>query len=211
LGDIETTFEAPRGCEVTVRVTFSGDHLVGAGGAVAAGDPLVEAQVMGTLAGSVQAYDPTACEGQPCQSATTDADGQATFVVPVLGDAPRINLSVNHFGSGDAAGHYYSGELAIEGCARGDASIEGTLELEVKHAELGDLSSFIAALGGGPAPGSNSSQSASTSGFGVDDPTPDLDSGCACRAAGPLNNHVAQWLGLLFAGALLVVRKRARA
>ena len=210
LGDIETSFEAPRACEVSVRVTFSGQHLAGAGGAVAAGDPLAEAQVMGTLAGSVQAYDPTLCEEKPCGAATTDADGQATFVVPVLGDAPRINLSVNHFGEGDEAGHYYSGELSIEGCARGEASIDGTIELEVKHAQLGDLGSFIAALGGGPAPASSTTRTSSTSsGFGIEDPTPDLDSGCGCRAAGSVRGFGSAWsLGLI--GAVYFALGRSR-
>lgn len=177
LGDIPVEFETPRACEVTVSVTYSGEHLVGSGGPFSAGDPVPDASVTGKLTGSFSAQlDPATCSETPCNSARSDADGTATFLVPVLGDAPRIELRTSFTVTENGDLHYYEGSVTVDGCAEGETAIDGAVELELTHSSLDDFGGFIASLGDGPAVPSDDD--------GDLFETPKAPS-CACRAAPP--------------------------
>jgi hypothetical protein len=177
LGDIPVEIETPRACEVTVNVTYSGEHLIGSGGPLAAGDPVPDTNITGKLIGSFAVrLDPATCGDTPCNSASSNADGTATFLVPVLGDAPRIELRTSFTATENGDLHYYEGSVTVDGCAEGEAALDAAVDLELIHSSLDDLGGFIASLGDGPAV------------TGDDDgdlfETPKAPS-CACRAAPP--------------------------
>jgi hypothetical protein len=203
LGDIEVEFETPRACEVTVNVTYSGEHLIGSGGPLASGDAVADTNVTGKLTGAISApLDPSLCADVPCNSARTDEEGSATFIVPVFGDAPSIELRTSFSVEEDGDIHYYEGTVAIDGCARGEGSLSGSVDLELTHSSLGDLGGFIQSLGDGPAVPDDDDQ----------DPlfeAPKAPS-CACRAA-PAARGFSGWVGFALAmfGAAYA-RRRAR-
>jgi len=207
LGDIVPTFELPRACTVTVSVTFSGRSEIGSGGPFEAGDPLVGAQLSGQVTGAYGGpADPAICGGDPCGYTTIDDMGVATFVVPVIGDSPEIQLKADLTTTQGGSTHFYSGSVTIAGCVRGEAEISGSVDLEVNHASLGDMSDFIAALGAGPPSGSGGSGGTLGLGdAGIDNPfepeEPMPGQGCGCRTA-PRSQHGAWFLSL--AGMLLV-------
>lgn len=171
LGDIDATFEPARPCQVTVRVTYSGQDIVGEGGPLSAGDVIVNAKVTGSLSGqAAPLIDPTECTDLPCGSALVDANGFATFIVPVVGPTPSINVDASYTMEADGATHYYDGSITIAGCGLGvsavgeiaagqtggdaavsDAGVSDAIELTANHAELSELGDFIALLGDGPA------------------------------------------------------------
>jgi len=212
LGDIVPTFELPRACTVTVSVTYSGESEIGSGGPFEAGDPVAGAQLSGQVVGAFGGpADPAICGGDPCGYATLDANGEATFVVPVIGDSPEIKLKGDLTTTEGGSTHFYSGSITIAGCVRGEAEISGSVDLELSHASLGDLSGFIAALGGGPPSGSGGSGGSTGLGdagidnpFEFEDPTP--GQGCGCRTA-PRSQGGAGLASLL--GVLLVIFRRS--
>lgn len=225
LGDIDATFEPARSCQVTVRLTYSGHDIVGSGGPLAEGDAIVNAKVSGSLSGQVAPLlDPTQCTDVPCGSAQTDADGVATFIVPVVGSEPSINLDASYSVSADGATHYYDASITVAGCAvgvtavgsvgvgvddagAGDAGVSGAIELSANHAELTGLAAFIAALGDGPAvPGGGNG------GPSIPNPADDLEvkkPSCGCRVGPRQGAPLALLLALGLLGAARL-RRRAR-
>ncbi|HEX2878245.1 MAG TPA: MYXO-CTERM sorting domain-containing protein, partial [Polyangiaceae bacterium] len=155
-----------------VRITHSGRNTIGSGGPLSEGDAVVNAEVSGSLSGQIAPLlDPTQCDDVPCGGALADANGVATFIVPVVGSQPNINLQASYSVEAEGTTHYYDGSITVTGCANGEASIGvvvqgdaggqadagtmGGIELVTNHAELSGLGDFIAALGDGPAvPGS---------------------------------------------------------
>jgi MYXO-CTERM domain-containing protein len=152
LGDVEGEFELPRACELTVRVSFSGSNIAGGSGPLAKGDAVVNAKVTGEISGAPSLpLDDAICGDSACNHGNADEDGTTTFVVPVVGDAPiiQVNASLSLEEDGDL--HYYSGSVNVTGCARDADALEGTLDVELDHASLGDFGDFIDSLGAGPA------------------------------------------------------------
>lgn len=152
LGDVEARFELPRLCEVNVRVSFGGDEVAGGESMLASGDVVAAANVSASLVGDQMPWTEAhkLCGDKACGFATTHADGTATLTVPVLGSAPRLQLlaSFSRVHEGDV--HYYSGALVLDGCPREVTALEGETELRVSHAQLGRLSTFLAALTADP-------------------------------------------------------------
>jgi MYXO-CTERM domain-containing protein len=211
LGDIVPTFEVPRTCSVTVNVSFSGESLFGPDGPLEAGDPVVGATLTGQLTGAVGGpADPAICGGEPCGYASIDASGEATFIVPVIGDEPEIQLKADLTTSADGAVHFYSGSVTIPACLRGEAEVSGTVDLEIGHSSLGDLGGFIASLGGPPSGSGGSGSGGSSSSGGTfpfgdagdsgDDSTT-AGPGCGCRTtpSSPSGGALAVLLGLIAA------------
>jgi MYXO-CTERM domain-containing protein len=207
LGDIEVTFELPRACSVTVNVTYSGESSIGSGGPLAAGDAVAGARLRGQVTGALGGpADASACGDGPCGHATLDASGTATFVVPVIGDEPYVQLQASLSTTVNGTYHHYAGSLTVPGCTRGEDALTADVDLEVTHSSLGDLSGFIASLGAGP-PGSGGT-------FGTGDGGNDDalgGPGCGCRVApGPSPaSSVAALLGML-AVALAAGARRSR-
>ncbi len=205
LGDVTTSFEPPRLCEVTVSAEFSGQHLIGDGGPLAAGDVVVGAMVRGELTGGVStpsAATAGVCANEQCDSGTIDETGSVTFMVPVIGDAPRIQLQANFETSEDGELHYYSGSVTIDGCSTGESSLTEPIALSLNHSSLTGLLSFIQSLGSGP------SQSSDNDDEGLTDPTEDYE-GCGCSAAGRTAPPGLS-LALALAGMLALGRRRRR-
>jgi MYXO-CTERM domain-containing protein len=237
LGDIDATFEPARPCQVTVRVTYSGNDIVGSGGPFVEGDAIVNAEVSGSLSGqAAPLLDPTQCNDVPCGAAHADANGVATFIVPVVGGEPNINVQASYSVEADGTTHYYDGSITIAGCGVGvsavgeivagafggndaaaaDPSADGgsspagaTNEIVVStnHAELSGLGDFIAALGDGPAvPG----------GGGIipdiSNPADDLEvkkPSCGCRFVSAESSSPALLFALGMLGAT-ALRRRGR-
>jgi hypothetical protein len=203
LGDIEVEFETARACEVTVNVTYSGKHLIGSGGPLASGDAVPDTNVTGKLTGSMSApLDPSLCTDLPCKVGRTDADGAATFIVPVLGDAPKIELRTSFSVEDGGDIHYYEGSVTIDGCARDEGVLTGSVDLELTHSSLGDLGGFIQSLGDGPAVPDDDDQ----------DPLFEAPKapGCACRTAPPARGF-SGWVGFALAVfGVAYARRRAR-
>jgi MYXO-CTERM domain-containing protein len=179
IGDIEGDFELPRGCEITVNVTYSGNSLGGSAGPLAKGDAVVSAKVTGEISGGPALFlDEASCGDVPCNTGKADAKGKTTFVVPVVGDAPMLNVKADLTVSADGDVHYYTGSASVTGCGRDEDSVSAAVDLKLDHASLGDVGAFIDALGPGP------SASGGTGGlFEPPDLTPKYDApkGCACR------------------------------
>jgi MYXO-CTERM domain-containing protein len=152
LGDVEGEFELPRACEITVNVSFSGSNIAGGSGPLAEGDAVVNAKVTGEISGAPSLpLDDALCGDSACNHGTADADGTTTFVVPVVGDAPIIQVNASLTLEEDGDLHYYSGSVSVTGCAPDDDTLDGTVDVEVDHASLGDFGDFIDSLGAGPA------------------------------------------------------------
>jgi hypothetical protein len=162
LPDTQVTVETPRACTVSIVTTYSGKSSSGAS-AVATGAAIVGASITGELTGSNPGFvgsSDAICQGQSCNSGTSDATGSATFVVPVVGTAPQIKLSATLEQQAGTDFHYYTGSLIVDGCAAGQATVAATVQLQLDHAQLSAMASFIAALGqGGAAPGASSPKS----------------------------------------------------
>ena len=205
LGDITVEFEPPRMCEVTIEATFSGKHLVGSGGPLGKDEAVVGAKVRAQLAGGVQVPQPAVaalCQTANCSPATAPADGQVTFSVPVVGEAPELKIDADFSVEADGALHYYSGSLTVDGCLGAQTALPATARVQLDHAELGALASFIRSLGDAPKAQVPMVPASSN----VKDP---LNRGCGCRVAGRSNG--APWGGVLGAIALLGARTRRRA
>jgi uncharacterized protein (TIGR03382 family) len=211
LGDVTTTFEPPRLCEVTVSAEFSGTHIIGDGGPLAAGDAVMDASVRGEITGGVSAPSAATagiCADEQCDSGTSDETGGVTFMVPVIGDAPRIRLQADYETSEDGELHYYSGSATIDGCAPGESSVAEPVALSLDHSSLAGLASFIQALGAGPSPSSTGDDDDDGGDYGLTDPTEDYE-GCGCSAAGRTVPG-GFWATLAAAGMLALGRRRRR-
>lgn len=208
LGDIETEFEPQRACEVTVTTVFSGKHKSGSGGPLAAGDALEQASLSATLSSTSLAPNPELCGEVPCGLVLTNDEGVASTTIPVIGDAPRISILASRGFSEDGVLHWYSGTTTVEGCARGETSVE--VELEVDHSEHEDTEGPITT---GPADsGSDSSvtstNSVSTTGIPLptlEPPEPEPEEqeakSCDCRLT-PGQPHSGNWLWAILVGGL---------
>jgi MYXO-CTERM domain-containing protein len=200
LGDIVTDFEPPRACEVTVHVTYSGNSRVGSGGPFAAGDPILGASVTGELVGAPYLpFDSAVCATSPCNGNAADADGLATFIVPIVGDTPMLTVKASYTSTEGDSIHSYSGSVRVEGCALGDGSLTGTIELEVGHAGMDDLGSFITSLGSRPPTGGDDAGAT---------PADALNSGCGCRTTGRAPSSRALFVIVAAFGALALARRR---
>jgi hypothetical protein len=202
IGDVVGNFELPRACEVTVHVSFSGTNLAGAEGPLTEGDALVGANVTGEVSGGPSLpLDDTLCGKNPCGSGNADADGATTFVVPVVGDSPQLQIKTNYTVTMDGAVHYYTGSVSIAGCSRKQAALKADVDLKTDHASLGDLGTFIASLGAAAA---------------TTKPSPTLQKpsspSCGCRLAPPAQgaplSALALSVGLV---GLTFVRRQRRA
>ncbi len=150
LGEIAVEFEEPRLCDVTVESLFSGLNIVGDDGPLAAGDAVVGASVRGTLTGGVQlpqAAAAAACQGVDCGPSVVPDSGTTTFSVPVVGDAPQIQLDASwSVNAGDTL-HYYSGSVVIPACTREQSALTDAASLSLDHSAVTGLGDFIKALG----------------------------------------------------------------
>jgi MYXO-CTERM domain-containing protein len=229
LGEIDATFEPARPCQVTVKVTYSGQDIIGSGGPFAEGEALVDAKVSGSLSGqAAPLLNPADCADVPCGSAHADANGFATFIVPVVGTEPYINLQASYTADGDGATHYYDGSITIAGCGAGISAVgeitvsppaadagtdagaidagapTGGIELTTNHAELSGLGDFIAALGDGPAvPGAG--------GPSISNPLDDVEvkkPSCGCRVGPQQGSPLALLFALGLLGAAALRRRR---
>ncbi len=150
LGQIEVEFEEPRLCEITLESLFSGLNVVGEDGPLAKGDAVVGASVRATLAGSVQLPQgavTAACNGADCGPSVVPESGTTTFSVPVIGDAPQIQVDASWSVKAGDTLHYYSGSLVIPGCTREQTALTDTGSLSLDHSAVTGLGDFIKALG----------------------------------------------------------------
>jgi MYXO-CTERM domain-containing protein len=227
LGEIDATFEPARPCQVTVKVTYSGQDIVGSGGPFAEGEAIVDAKVSGSLSGqAAPLLNPADCTDVPCGSARADANGYATFIVPVVGTNPNINLKASYSAEADGATHYYDGSITVAGCGvginavgeiavsqpPGDAGTDagasdagapmGGIELTANHAELTGLGDFISLLGDGPAvPGAG--------GPSISNPLDDVEvkkPKCGCRMGPRETSPTALLFALGLVGAVVLRR-----
>jgi len=204
LGDIAVEFESPRSCEITIEATFSGKHLVGSGGPLAKGDAVVGAKVRAQLTGGVQLPQPAVaalCQTATCGPATVPADGTVTFAVPVIGEAPQLKIDADFSVEMAGALHYYTGSLTVDGCVGTQTALTTSAKVQLDHAELSGLGSFIQSLGDAPQVP-----------IAVDpsNPKDPLGRGCGCHQAGGSNG--SGWAILLGALSLAVgARGRRRA
>jgi hypothetical protein len=206
LGDITVDFEPPRTCQVTVEARFSGKHASGEGGPLADGAVVASANVRGTLAGGVvppQAMVATLCQGLTCNTGTTSADGKLTFVVPLVGDSPSLALDADFSVQEGETTHYYSGSAVVSGCARGQTQREGTVLLELDHAAMQGIGSFIDLLGPGPRVDQPGQPGQPSDPLDVNDPL-----GCGCRVWRGSGARALHGLSLLALGLALWVRRR---
>jgi len=153
LGDISVDFELPRLCEISVEVAFSGNSLEDSyEGPLEAGEPMADVSVEATLQGglAIPAATLALCEDKACGQAAADAEGKATLYVPVIGDAPVIEVSVDHWVSDDNGLQYYGVSTTVDGCAPDESALSGTIEIEATHRTMTGLGAFIALLGDGP-------------------------------------------------------------
>ncbi len=154
LGEIVAEFESPRVCRVDVLATFSGFSMT-LDAELAAGDAMSGATVRGEYAG--QAPIPVSasaaiCDGETCHAARADAEGNASFVVPVIGDAPEIRVSLQYSQARGDTLHYYTGSVTVAGCTRDEAAVVAPVNLETTHVSLQGMGQFIASLGSAPPP-----------------------------------------------------------
>ncbi len=185
LGDIVVDFEPPRLCEISVHGTFSGTTVVGDSGPLAKGDAVVGASVYGQLSGVTlpQSAVTAICDGATCSPGELDSTGSATFAVAVAGDAPQIKVDSDWTIEDSDGLHYYSASTVIAGCAPGETAVSASVELKLDHAALGDLGSFIDALGSGPAVSGSGGGSGNPI-SAINDQDPPATQGCGCRTAG---------------------------
>jgi hypothetical protein len=208
IGDVEGDFELPRACEITVKVAFSGKNIVGSGGPLVKDDAVVDASVTGQISGGPSLpIDDAICADSPCNHGQADADGTVTFTVPIVGDAPTIQVNADYTVEADGDVHYYSGSVSVTGCSRDQAALDGEIEVKVDHAALDDLGDFIESLGDGPAvPSGDGGLLGDPSGLVPKYETPQ---GCACRM-GARASGGGSWvlLSALLAGVGFVRRLR---
>ncbi len=205
LGDITVDFELPRACEVTVRVTYSGESRLGSGGPLEAGDPVEGATITGELVGVPPLpLDGAVCVTSPCNSNVADADGSATFIVPIVGDTPMLKLKATLLSNDGGTIHSYSGSVRVEGCARGEGTVTGVVDLEVDHSGMDDLGDFITSLGSGPPPGRGDG--------GLMTPAEQMgDCGCSTPGRAPSSHGLVALAAALTALAAATRRRVARA
>jgi MYXO-CTERM domain-containing protein len=204
LGDIVAEFETPRVCRVDVSATFSGWSLT-FDAELEAGAALAGATVRGEYAGQTGipiSASAAICEGETCHAARADAEDNASFVVPVIGDAPEIQVSLEYsLERGDAL-HYYTGSLTVPGCARDETEVAARVNLEATHVSLKGLGGFIAALGSA-APASTAND--------PDEPEaadPMRGPGCGCVVAGGNGPTSALYFAAAVVFGLLQRRRR---
>lgn len=206
LGDIAIAFEPPRMCEVTIEATFSGKHLVGSGGPLAKDEAVVGARVRAQFAGDVQVPQPAVaalCQTATCGPATAPTDGTVTFAVAVVGEAPKLKIDADFSVETAGALHYYAGSLLVDGCLGAQTALATTARLQLDHAELSDLGSFIQSLGDAP-------QAQVPTAIDPSHAKDPLGRGCGCQQAGGSNG--VGWANLLAALSLVVgARTRRRA
>jgi hypothetical protein len=198
LGDVAVEFETPRLCQVTIHGTYSGTSVTGASdGGLAAGDPLASVQVRAQLSGTEvpPAAAAPVCAGQTCNSGTSDAQGNVTILVPVLGDAPQIDITSDITRGTD----YYSARASVAGCARGETAVASTVELGYSHTSLSAMASFIATLGSGPRDGGLPSSP---------EELKEAAKSCLCRSVPASSGHARSVAFLALALALGLVRRR---
>jgi MYXO-CTERM domain-containing protein len=205
LGDIEVEFEEPRLCDITLNATFSGVDVVGGEGPLVKGDAVAGASVRASLTGGAQipqAGVAAVCSGQACTPGPVPESGKLSFSVPVIGDAPKIQLDASWSSNEGGKYHYYSGSLVVDACTRDQTAIEATAELELDHSELSGFGEFIASLGDAvKTPSGSDGTNAGKS------KNPLAPGGCGCRAAGGASSgHAVGLLALLGLG--LFARRR---
>ncbi len=208
LGEFVVEFEEPRLCEISIESVFSGKHLTGSGGPLSKGDALVGATVRGQLSGGLQlpqAAVAALCEGTTCSPLVVPSDGLVTFAVPVVGDAPEIQIDASLSSNVEGSLHYYSGSVVVAACTREQTSIDATVVLALDHAELGGLGDFIQALGPLVKPPVINNPASGQAG---DEPGPRR--GCGCRQAGASESRGATWGSLSGALGLLLLTTRRR-
>jgi hypothetical protein len=199
LGDVVANFETPRLCQVTIHRGTSG-QIAGDAGTSDAGDPLANAEVQARLSGTEvpPAAAASICAGQSCNAGKLDAGGNVTIQVPVLGDAPQIDISSDVNTGTD----FYSGRASVAGCTRTETTVAGTVELSYTHTSLSFVADFIATLGSGP-------QDA-----GLKDTAKQLEEAakdCGCRTVAPRRVGTGDAALLLFGLALGCGRRRRSA
>jgi hypothetical protein len=205
LGDIEVAFEAPRLCELSFESLFNGEHVVGNGGPLEPGDAVVGASVRASLVGAQlpQAGAAAACAGAACGPAVVPASGLTTLVVPVIGDAPQLQIDASWSAEVEGALHYYNGSRVVMGCPRGESAVVEVDALELTHSKVTGLGGFIASLGDGSAPVYPRDDELG----GMKDPL-----GCGCHLASSASGSSSGLLGLLGAVfGLALLRRRPRA
>jgi MYXO-CTERM domain-containing protein len=208
LGDITVDFEDPRSCEVSVAVHFSGKHTVGEGGPLGAGSVVASADVSGQLNGAAvmsPAFTADLCAGKKCNGGKVAADGTLTFIVPVIGDAPELNLNADLMVQEGDTLHYYSGSVTVAGCTRAQTKLEAAVDIQTNHAAVTGIGDFIATLGAGP---SNDLLDP------INDPIDDLTEatedplGCGCRVPGVAQERSWYAAPLALLGLVLALRRR---
>lgn len=206
LGDVEVEFEEPRLCELSLEALFSGNHVVGEGGPLQAGDAVVDATVRGSLAGGVQlpqAAVAAVCQGGGCGPVLVPESGMVTFSVPVVGSAPQIKLDASWSVNVDGELHYYSGSRVVAGCARDESAAPAVGTLELDHSGVSSLGDFIASLGDGvEAPSGNGP---------INELKDPLGGGCGCRLGGPAAPRGGALLWLCLALGATWARRRPSA
>ncbi|MDX2053693.1 MAG: carboxypeptidase-like regulatory domain-containing protein [Polyangiaceae bacterium] len=201
LGDVRAVFEAPRLCEVSVKVAYSGESTAGTS-PLKSGDPIVDAKVRAEASGEFSVPVSAAqalCSGKTCSAAKSAADGVATFFVPVVGSAD-INVNVSYTLDQNGEKHSYSGSAVVAGCALGATKLASNVEVKASHVSLAALGDFIAALG--PAPSVNSGSGSSKSG-------PAARRGCAALP-GASGAETASWASLVSLVSVFTIWYRRR-
>jgi MYXO-CTERM domain-containing protein len=202
LGDVVAAFESPRLCQVTLHATFSGKNAGGqSGGPLTAGDPMANAEIHARLSGNdvPPAAAASVCAGKSCNTGTADAQGNVTILVPVLGDAPQIEIDSNVSVTDQSQSHYYTARAIVVGCTRSEAALGTTVELGYSHASLSGMAAFIASLGPGP----GDAGLASTA-----DQLKDAAKGCGCRMAAPESGRANRAAFVILGLAVAAVRRR---
>jgi len=213
VGDIEVEFEEPRACEITIDTRFSGKHAIGSGGPLAKDDAVAGAKVRGVLTGELSLPQPAVaavCQDNACNAGKASKGGTVTFIVPVVGDAPSIQIDADLLVQDGDTSHYYSGNLLVAGCKRGETKLAATLEVALDHAAMQGLDSFIDSLGAGPPSSDDPTDPLGLGGANnpVDAQDP-LDCGCGIWQTRASN----LWHGtslLALAVGLVLRRRRAR-
>jgi MYXO-CTERM domain-containing protein len=207
LGDIVAEFEMPRACHVTVTGSFSGLSLTGDAN-LETGEAVAGATLRGEAGSIPLSASAAICDGETCHAAEADADGSATFVVPVVGDAPQLQVNAEYSAEVDGNLHYYTGSVTIPGCTRDESELAAGVEVELDHVSLAPLASFIASLGSGPPPSGNTPDTPDVPDAPDAPETPDPMGGCGCTVAGAGGPASALWFAAAVLLGLLQRRRR---
>jgi MYXO-CTERM domain-containing protein len=202
LGDVEVDFETPRPCKIQVEARASSRISAAAGSPLAAGDPLAAAQVTGRLSGAlwVAQPGPEDCTGSACFSAQADENGSATFVVPVIGDAPKVELSASLRLRDTAGEHAYETRIVVDGCAKGEATLSLPVRIQAPYTKLGAFANS-GSDNQSARPGGNAGSGSQTTGSG------NAPRG-GCGVSPGRGGAQRAILGLVFAGFALARRRR---